>query len=164
MPCSSKPSTCSPACPTATTTPATAQPDPPTPARHHHQALPEHAHQTLLNSVQTTWPLTALAQEAGPGGQVGGDVRGDDPAAVDLPGLRRQVAQAHGLGGAHAAGLDDGVLAVGHVDVLRVVAARDVPDAAVRDVRADDRVPPAGLLLISGQVLHLPAGRVPPPA
>src|SRR2546430_10426347 len=48
------------------------------------------------------------------------------------------------LGGAHAAGLDDGVLAVGHVDVLRVVAARDVPDAAVRDVRADDRVPPAG--------------------
>jgi hypothetical protein len=24
------------------------------------------------------------AEEAGPGGQVGGDVRGDDPAAVDL--------------------------------------------------------------------------------
>jgi hypothetical protein len=31
------------------------------------------------------------AEEAGPGGQVGGDVRGDDPAAVDLPDLRRSL-------------------------------------------------------------------------
>ena len=69
--------------------------------------------------------VVAVAEEAGPGGQVGGDVRGDDPAAVDLPGLRREVPQAHGLRGADAAGLDDGVLAVDDVDVLRVVAARD---------------------------------------
>ena len=32
--------------------------------------------------------VVAEAEEAGPGGQVGGDVRGDDPAAVDPPGLR----------------------------------------------------------------------------
>jgi hypothetical protein len=31
--------------------------------------------------------IVAVAEEAGPGGQVGGDVRRDDPAAVDLPGL-----------------------------------------------------------------------------
>jgi hypothetical protein len=31
--------------------------------------------------------IVSAAEEAGPGGQVGGDVRGDDPAAVDLPGL-----------------------------------------------------------------------------
>ncbi len=29
--------------------------------------------------------VVAVAEEAGPGGQVSGDVRGDDPAAVDLP-------------------------------------------------------------------------------
>ena len=29
--------------------------------------------------------LVVEAEEAGPGGEVGGDVRGDDPAAVDLP-------------------------------------------------------------------------------
>ena len=29
--------------------------------------------------------IVVAAEEAGPGGQVGGDVRGDDPAAVDLP-------------------------------------------------------------------------------
>ena len=32
--------------------------------------------------------LVAEAEEARPGGQVGRDVRGDDPAAVDLPRLR----------------------------------------------------------------------------
>jgi hypothetical protein len=32
--------------------------------------------------------VVAEAEEAGPGGQVGGDVRGDAPAAVDLPGFR----------------------------------------------------------------------------
>jgi len=42
-------------------------------------------------------------------------------------------------------GLDDGVLAVGHVDVLGVVAARNAPDPALRDVRAGDGVPPPGL-------------------
>jgi hypothetical protein len=36
--------------------------------------------------------VVAVAEEAGPGGQVGGDVRGDDPAGVDLPGLRGEVA------------------------------------------------------------------------
>jgi hypothetical protein len=58
------------------------------------------------------------ARQTGPGGQVGGDVRGDDPAAVDLPGFRWQVPQAHGLRSADAAGLHDGVLAVDHVNVL----------------------------------------------
>ena len=72
------------------------------------------------------------AEEAGPGGQVGGDVRGEDPAAVDLPGLRREVPQAHGLGGADAVGLDDGVLAVQHVDELGVVAAGHAGDPGVR--------------------------------
>jgi hypothetical protein len=31
------------------------------------------------------------AEEPCPGGQVGGDVRGKDPAGVDLPGLRRYL-------------------------------------------------------------------------
>src|SRR5262249_2562579 len=31
--------------------------------------------------------LVAVAEETGPGGQVSGDVRRDDPAAIDLPGL-----------------------------------------------------------------------------
>ena len=67
--------------------------------------------------------VVAVAKQAGPGGDVGGDARGDGPAAVDLPGLRRRVAQAHGPGGADTAGLHDGVLAVDGVDVLGVVAA-----------------------------------------
>ncbi len=41
-----------------------------------------------------------------------------------------QVPQAHGLGGPDAAGLDDGVLAVGDVDERGVVAARDAGDPA----------------------------------
>jgi len=32
--------------------------------------------------------VVAVAEEAGPGGEVGGDVRGEDPPAVDLPVLR----------------------------------------------------------------------------
>ncbi len=48
----------------------------------------------------------------------------------------RQVPQAHGLGRAGAGGLDDGVLAVHGVDVLRMVAARDAGDPGIRDVRA----------------------------
>jgi len=35
--------------------------------------------------------VVAVAEEAGPGGEVGGDVRGDDPAGVDLPGFRRYL-------------------------------------------------------------------------
>jgi hypothetical protein len=31
--------------------------------------------------------VVAVAEEAGPGGEVGGDVRGEDPSGVDLPGL-----------------------------------------------------------------------------
>jgi hypothetical protein len=100
--------------------------------------------------------VVAEAQQASPGGQVRGDVRGDDSAAVDLPGLRWQVPQPDGLRGADAAGLHDGVLAVGDVDVLGVVAARDAGDPAVRDVRAGDGVPPPG------QVAHLAAGRLDP--
>jgi hypothetical protein len=49
--------------------------------------------------------------------------------------------------------------AVDGVDVLRVVAAGNPGDAGVRDVDADDGVPPAGLILVGGQVRHLPAGR-----
>jgi hypothetical protein len=51
-------------------------------------------------------------------------------------------------------------LAVGDVNVLGVMAARDAGDPAVWDVGAGDRVPPAGLLLIGSQVRHLPAGRL----
>jgi len=69
--------------------------------------------------------VVVAAEEAGPGGEVGGDVRGNDPAGVDLPGLRGEVAQAHGLGGADACGLDGGVFAVHGVDVLGMVAGRD---------------------------------------
>jgi hypothetical protein len=35
--------------------------------------------------------VVAEAEEPRPGGQVGGDVRGDDPAAVDRPGFRRYL-------------------------------------------------------------------------
>ena len=31
--------------------------------------------------------VVAVAEEAGPGGEVGGDVRREDPARVDLPGF-----------------------------------------------------------------------------
>jgi len=33
-------------------------------------------------------PVVVAAEEAGPGGQVGRDVRGDGPPGVDLPGLQ----------------------------------------------------------------------------
>src|SRR3954470_5067721 len=99
--------------------------------------------------------VVAVAEEAGPGGEVGGDVRCDDPAAVDLPGFRWQPAQAHGFRGADAGGFDAGVLAVHDVDVLRVVAAGDAADPGAGDVRAGDRVPPAAFLFVGGQVAHL---------
>jgi hypothetical protein len=107
--------------------------------------------------------IVVAAEEAGPGCEVGGDVWGDDLARVDLPGLRRQVAQPHGLGGADAARLDDGALAVDGVDVLGVVAARDAGDPGVGDVRAGDGVLPAALVLVVGQVPQVPAGRPDPP-
>jgi hypothetical protein len=44
------------------------------------------------------------------------------------------------------------VLAVRHVDELRVVTAQDAGDPGRRDVRADDGVPPPGGLLEGGQV------------
>jgi hypothetical protein len=72
----------------------------------------------------------------------------EDPAAVDLPGLRRQLPQAHRLRGADAAGLDHGLLAVHDVDVLGVVAAGHARYPGVRDVRAGNRVLPAGLLIV----------------
>ena len=53
--CCSKPSTHSPASSPATTA---AKTDHHPRARHHRQALPERARQTLPNHVQTTWPLT----------------------------------------------------------------------------------------------------------
>ena len=66
-----------------------------------------------------------------------------------------EVPQAHGLGGAHASRLDDGVLAVHGVEVLGVVAARDARDPAAGDVRAGDGVLPAGLSLVVGDYLEL---------
>jgi hypothetical protein len=74
--------------------------------------------------------LVVQADEPRPGGQVGGDGRGEDPAAVDLLCLGWQVAQAHGLAVADAV-FHDGVLAVQHVDELGVVAARDAGDPAI---------------------------------
>ena len=58
-------------------------------------------------------------------------------AASTQPLLTCQVlvgrfAQSHGLGGADAVGLDGGVVAVEHVDELRVVAARDAVDPGDR--------------------------------
>src|SRR6185437_3723699 len=106
--------------------------------------------------------VVVVAEEAVPGGEVGGDVRGDDPSCVDLPRLGRQVAQAHGLGGADAVGLDGGVVAVQGVDELGVVAARDLRYPGVGDVRAGDGVLPARLLLVGGEVLLVPARRLHP--
>src|SRR6266571_3770416 len=77
--------------------------------------------------------------------------------------FRGEVPQAHGLGGADACGLYDGVLAVNGVDVLRVVAARHVLYPGVRDVRAGDRVLPAGLLLVVRQVPQVAARWLHPP-
>src|SRR4051795_4567314 len=106
--------------------------------------------------------VVAVAEEAGPGGEVSGDVRRDDPAAVDLPGLGGKGAQSHGLGGAHSGGLDAGVLAVQDVDELRVMAAGDAADPAAGDAGAGHGVAPSGLLLVIGQVAHLPARRLHP--
>ena len=103
------------------------------------------------------------AQQPVPGGQVSGDVGGEDPAAVDLPGFRWQVPQAHRFGGADAVGFDDGVLAVHDVDVLGVVAAGNARYPAVGDVGAGDRVLPAGLALVVRQVPQVPARRLDPP-
>ena len=64
---------------------------------------------TISCSSQTPLPPGPEAVEAGPGG----DVRRGDPAGVDLLGLRA-AARAHGLRGADAGGLHDGVLAVRH--------------------------------------------------
>src|SRR5258708_34841696 len=69
--------------------------------------------------------VVAEAEEAGPGGEVGGDVRGDDPAAVDLPGVRWQGPLAHGLPGPDAAGLPQRVLAARGIHALGAVAVRD---------------------------------------
>ena len=85
-------------------------------------------------------------------------------AATTQPQLTCQVFEAGSAGpwhgGADAAGLDDGVLAVHGVDVLRVVAARHPAYPGVRDVRAGDGVFPAGLLLVAGQVPQVAARRL----
>ena len=86
----------------------------------------------------------ALTRRAA-GGEVGGDVRGDDPVGVDdLPGAPRgRSRRPMALGGRGDAGaLDAGAFAVHGVDALgvEVRAARGTPgDAAIlaiRDVRA----------------------------
>ncbi len=48
---------------------------------------------------------------------------------------------------------------VQHVEVLGLVAARDAADPGGRDVRAGDRVLPAGLLLVIGEVAQVAALR-----
>src|SRR5256886_5598678 len=63
----------------------------------------------------TLFPYTTLFRS-------GGEVGGKHPAAVDLPGFRWKIPQAHRFPGADAV-LDDGVLAVQHVDELGVMAA-----------------------------------------
>src|SRR5579859_4369311 len=84
--------------------------------------------------------------------------RNDSSSSVNI----WEVPQPHGLGGADAAGLDDGMLAVEYVDVLRVVAAGDAADAVAGDVRAGDGVLPAGFLLVVRQVAQVPARRLHP--
>ena len=72
------------------------------------------------------------------------------------------LAQRHATGWGPAekhAVLDDGVLAVQHIDELGVVAAGNVLDPGVRDVGDDDGVPPAGGPLEGGQVPGLPPRR-----
>src|SRR6516225_1878708 len=59
-------------------------------------------------------------------------------------------------------GLHGSVLAVHGVDVLRVMAAGHAGYPGVRDVRAGDRVLPAGLLLVVGEVPQVAAGRLDP--
>src|SRR2546423_10184735 len=55
------------------------------------------------------------------------------------------------------------MLTVQHVDELGVPAARHPLDPFLGDVRADDGVLPAGLLLIGGELLQVPAGWPSPP-
>ena len=76
-----KPSKRSPASSAATTIPATAQPDLPPPADTITAGLAEHAHRTLPNDAQTTWPLTALTSEYA----VRGSVPGRRPLCVHAP-------------------------------------------------------------------------------
>jgi len=81
---------------------------------------------------------------------------------VPLPGFGCGVCLTGGAGRVVApGGLDAGVLAVGDVDVLGVVAARDAADPGEGDVRAGDGVPPAaaaGTCLIAcpsaGVIIH----------
>jgi hypothetical protein len=80
---------------------------------------------------------------------------------TSIPACTPSVAQAGGLSGTDAV-LDDGMLAVQHVDELDVPAARDAFQPFVRDIGAGDRVLPAGLLLLGGEVLQVPAGRPDP--
>jgi len=74
--------------------------------------------------------------------------------------LGGEVAQAHGLGCADAAGLDDCVLAVDGVDVLGVVASPDAGDAGVWDVRAVMEYFQPVFFSYVGQASHVPAGRL----
>lgn len=86
--------------------------------------VPDSVAERVRGGVTESW-LVVEAEEPGPGGEVGGDIRGEDPALVDLPRFRREVAEPHCLGGADAVGLDGGVVPLGGVDELRVLAARD---------------------------------------
>ena len=80
--------------------------------------------------------------------------------AVDLPGLRGQAAQAHGLRGPDPVGLDDGMLAVRR----RCTGGGGCPGrrSRFRDVRAGDGVLPAGLQSVrfsgTGGRLHAAGG------
>lgn len=97
--------------------------------------------------------LAMEAKESAPGLQVRGDVRGDGPAAVDPPRFRGKIAQADGLAGADAVP-NDSVLAVQDAGKLGVPTPGNAFQSFPGDVRADNRVLPAGLLLIGGDYLQ----------
>src|SRR5690348_3111919 len=126
------------------------------PGRHVPQPVTQGARLGVLEVLDVVEP-----EQPAPCLQVGGNVRRDGPAAVDPPGLRRKAAQPGGLPRPDAV-LDNGVLAVQHVDELGMPAPGNAFQPFPGDIRAGNRVLPAGLLLIGGEVLQVPAGRPDP--
>jgi hypothetical protein len=111
------------------------------------------AHRVRLGTFEAV--LAVKGEQPQPRVEIGGEVRGEHPACVDLSRLRGQVRQPHVLVGADVV-FDLGVVAVQCVEELDLVGAGDAPH--VSDVRRGDRIPPAGLLLEGGQLLHVPPG------
>jgi hypothetical protein len=95
------------------------------------------------------------SQQPGPGFEITGEIRGEHPATVDRPGLRREIVQATGLVAADPV-FHHRVRAVQNIKPLRMLRTRDAPHVA--DVGGSDGVAPAGSGLEGGEVLCLPAG------